>query len=188
MDRVVPPASRMQIRDMELRFFTQLHELTHQIQRGSDNPLGKLQEIYALADLVGELTTPGTACSKGCSRCCRVDLPITTIEARYIRKHVGIVPRTGSSISSGHTVARRPCPFLDAAGACSIYPFRPFVCRTLHAPGQPACNDIATPHARYGSRNNYILEKLFHLLDVINKRKPIRDIRDFFPLTTDPFP
>ncbi|MCU0576148.1 MAG: YkgJ family cysteine cluster protein [Desulfobacterota bacterium] len=67
-------------------------------------------------------------CAQGCTRCCRDDISVFEVEAETIRFHyTGLLDQ-----SLPHT--RGACAFLDAAGACRIYPHRPYVCRTQGLP------------------------------------------------------
>lgn len=66
-------------------------------------------------------------CGKGCAACCVDDLTVFTVEADRIRHHCGEVLR-----QKPHPVGA--CAFLDQQGACRIYPYRPYVCRTQGLP------------------------------------------------------
>jgi Fe-S-cluster containining protein len=67
-------------------------------------------------------------CRRGCSGCCVDGITVFTIEAERIRA------RHAALLASGMPHAPGGCAFLDAEGACRIYPDRPYVCRTQGLP------------------------------------------------------
>ncbi|RYE40865.1 MAG: YkgJ family cysteine cluster protein [Hyphomicrobiales bacterium] len=91
----------------------------------------KLQRIYRLADALGESRAPFVACKKGCAGCCHMNITISSEEASRISAASGRIAKrlTHSIRRDVDAFAGVPCPFLDAAGACSVYPDRPLVCR-----------------------------------------------------------
>jgi len=66
-------------------------------------------------------------CQKGCCACCLDDLCVTPAEARVIQDNCADVLQ-----EAPHNVGA--CAFLDAEGACRIYPYRPYICRTHGLP------------------------------------------------------
>ncbi len=68
------------------------------------------------------------ACRRGCASCCVDGLTVFSIEADNIRHSHAELLQTGEPHPPG------ACAFLDAAGACRIYPERPYVCRTQGLP------------------------------------------------------
>ena len=67
-------------------------------------------------------------CRRGCCACCVDGVTVFEAEARYIRHHCG---RLLAAIAPHPAGA---CALLDADGACRIYPYRPYVCRTQGLP------------------------------------------------------
>ncbi len=67
-------------------------------------------------------------CARGCSGCCVDDISVFVVEAELIRR------RHASLLEQGEPHAPGACAFLDAEGACRIYPQRPYVCRTQGLP------------------------------------------------------
>ena len=67
-------------------------------------------------------------CGRGCCRCCVDELTVFEVEAENIRRHHGTLLRESTPHAEG------ACAFLDEAGACRIYPDRPYVCRTQGLP------------------------------------------------------
>lgn len=66
-------------------------------------------------------------CRLGCHGCCRDNLSVFTVEAEHIRQNAPEVLKTDPAPPGG-------CAFLDQAGACRIYPNRPYVCRSQGLP------------------------------------------------------
>ncbi len=66
-------------------------------------------------------------CRRGCASCCVDDLTVFDVEAEVVRAHAGAVLR-----EPPHSAGA--CAFLDAQGACRIYAYRPYVCRTQGLP------------------------------------------------------
>ncbi len=67
-------------------------------------------------------------CGTGCTDCCQDDLSVFSVEADLIRRHHAAL------LEGGAPGPERRCAFLDPAGACRIYPQRPYVCRTQGLP------------------------------------------------------
>jgi hypothetical protein len=85
------------------------------------------REVDALGlELIERLPRP-LACRPGCCHCCPRDLTVLEIEAESIR-------RTVADGLRGQAPARAGRAFLDEAGRCRIYPYRPYVCRTQGLP------------------------------------------------------
>lgn len=184
--RTIEEANAVQIPELPLSYVEQFRALEIIVRTGNESGVSKLRKIYALTDTLTAFIAPYMVCEKGCSHCCRIDVLVTFAEAQYIKKNLGISPRTGHSISTGHSKAKRPCPFLGADSSCSIYAHRPFVCRTYHAVDDPAlCEDQNSIHVTYTSKSNGMLNKLLHMVAFVNGKQPIRDIRDFFPNGTE---
>lgn len=77
------------------------------------------------------------ACCNGCHACCEPDLTVLPIEAANIRRFIQENPSVQQKLqiiqqTDPHHGTR--CAMLDADGACSIYPVRPFICRSHGAP------------------------------------------------------
>jgi Fe-S-cluster containining protein len=102
------------------------------------------------------------ACHNGCAACCHQLVPLTTVEAQRIARHLSALPRSdrrdlGRNIDRqvqkfGEWVKKRPeggiqdpevnrdylsrripCAFLGTKNECRIYPVRPIICRGHHA-------------------------------------------------------
>jgi Fe-S-cluster containining protein len=98
----------------------------------------KADRMIVIVDELGKLVAPISSCKKGCSYCCYQAVAVSTWEVQKIakyakRKTTGFV---GYSVEKGETIrhiqdqfAKIPCPFL-IDDLCTIYPVRPFMCRT----------------------------------------------------------
>ncbi|MDR0780167.1 MAG: YkgJ family cysteine cluster protein [Pseudomonadales bacterium] len=180
--RTVEEAKAVQIPELPRSYSEQFNALEKIVRTGNENSVSKLRKIYALTDMLTAFVAPYMVCQKGCAHCCRIDVLVSSIEAQYIERNLGVVPRSSNSISSGHSESKKSCPFLSEDSACSIYEYRPFACRTYHAVDDPAlCEDMDATHVTYTSKSNGTLNKLFYIIGFLNGNRPIRDIRDFFP-------
>lgn len=88
----------------------------------------------------------GVTCSKGCPHCCNVPIVMTLPEAEFIEFH------TGHKITNRHPRQRKKgigapwCVFLKN-GECSIYAYRPYVCRTFFSLDDPKLCESGKEHA-----------------------------------------
>jgi hypothetical protein len=94
--------------------------------------LRRLENLHHQVDeqateLAGRLG-PRLVCRRGCHDCCQDDLTVLEIEAALIRQHCGDLLAEADPAPTGG------CAFLDDQGACRIYPWRPYVCRTQGLP------------------------------------------------------
>lgn len=71
-------------------------------------------------------------CPEGCSKCCSSILPLSNYEINKIKKVIrrnGITPFNRNAKSSKSDKYIDICPFLNNEGKCSIYFYRPDICR-----------------------------------------------------------
>ncbi len=94
--------------------------------KNKGNPLTKLKLIYSFMDQIFKPIYKMTPCKKGCSDCCRIPVSISAIEIDYIKSLTNLKPK--KLIKSNKNTVSTPCPLLKN-GVCSIYEYRPFVCR-----------------------------------------------------------
>lgn len=109
------------------------NDFAKKFRKPKSDPFKSLVELYVYFDDVAAYTKGLTACKKGCSHCCHMEVGLHQIEADYIGIMTGFKPakppeRFGNK-NQGWIDPARPCPFLKE-NVCSIYEFRPMVCRT----------------------------------------------------------
>lgn len=96
----------------------------------------KLQaEVSRRAEALAEGLGTLLVCRRGCDDCCQDDLAVFPVEAEVIRRHCEPV----LTFDQPHPPGK--CAFLDEDGACRIYPWRPYVCRTQGLPLRWGEND-----------------------------------------------
>lgn len=102
------------------------------ILRSRPDILSALDELYREVDeaALGLRSTHAgrIRCVKGCAECCMDGITVFEVEAGFIMRHAGSVIETAEPHPEG------ACAFLDGQGACRIYPYRPYVCRTQGLP------------------------------------------------------
>ncbi len=102
------------------------------------------RDAEALAIRLGSLLV----CRRGCDDCCQDDLTVFPVEAEVIRRYCESL----LTFDQPHPVGK--CAFLDTDGACRIYPWRPYVCRTQGLPlrwvdlGEAEKRDICVLNAK----------------------------------------
>lgn len=144
-------------------------------------PIVSLQMLYEFMDELNEFISKYTPCQKGCDACCHIRVDISSLEAQYIQLKTGI-PYRDKPISA--IKINTPCPFLKDR-CCSIYQYRPYVCRQHYALFNPKwyqvklCNNLCASQARFTE----VKDSYDYL--VRNSNSAIHDIRAFFCLTND---
>lgn len=145
----------------------------------------KLTTIYAQSDKILDFLSPYFSCKKGCSHCCNYDVLITEFEARYINL------KSGAKFTRNKTFTRHndtPCPFLKK-GECSIYKYRPFICRTYHSLDKAEkckLSNVPTKIWQYGTEQSDYGNELFLAMSQFiflanqNYESSRKDIRNFF--------
>ncbi|STO53359.1 Flagellin N-methylase [Escherichia coli] len=111
------------------KYFDELKALINKLNTQSGNIYLKLKQMYAFLERFNkEFVSTFTSCKKGCCSCCKIDVHLTVLEATYIAQAAKIIARD-NQLTTGHN---SKCPFLSEKGACSIYNYRPLLCRTYH--------------------------------------------------------
>lgn len=123
------------------------------------NAIPMAKETHAAMDAVirqdqaKDAASAGIRCSKGCSHCCHEPVEIWPQEAALLIDAMHMagreLDRERLERQSASTVqhwrqqpqADRACVFLGADGACTVYEFRPNVCRKLLVVTDPALCD-----------------------------------------------
>jgi len=101
-----------------------------QLASENSSSRSKLRKIYNLMTEIVQVAEPYVACQKGCSSCCKMNVTLSEVEAKYIEAEKGIKAErlSGSRRHDQNQFIGIPCPFLKE-DVCSIYDVRPFACR-----------------------------------------------------------
>ena len=156
--------------------------MVNHLKRGQSSK-AILRNAYAFIDEAVKGMAAYSVCQRGCAHCCYLDVDITELEADYIAR------QTGHKIVLGNLDRKKManetyCPFLDhQTASCSIYEYRPAVCRWFFAYDDPQrCNEPNKKHAIStvnGLPSNEHLRKIPRYLSEATA-SPHRDIRQFF--------
>lgn len=143
-----------------------------------ESSLEKLERLYSFMDDLYAFISRFIPCRKGCNHCCHIAVSISSLEAEYIGSTLGIrqTPNLDRKDFFG-----TPCPFLKE-GVCSIYKYRPFVCRRHVAlVDDPKwcqlelCNKYIFPNIRSTE-----IEKSYHFIVKGSGASTLYDIRQLF--------
>ncbi len=104
-----------------LRLQQREDSLLQKLQSSKLSRLKKLELLYSEMEEIYEFIHKFTACKKGCNHCCHYEIAITDLEIEYIKSKVKTKKIKPSPFEQA-------CPFLKK-GICSIYEYRPFICR-----------------------------------------------------------
>ncbi len=178
------PTEAPSLPDIPTTLIDQANELFIRLNSSYFSQFEKLERVFKYFESFSSYTDGFTSCRKGCAYCCKVDVQITSFEAKYIAKKKKMKMNEFMSISTGN---KAPCPFLSPDNSCGIYEIRPLICRTLQAVGDPDHCRTGAPQLYYGSPpqfGNVILRDLMAWAHRMNQEKggSLGDIRDFFPM------
>lgn len=113
--------------------------------------------------------TPNVSCSAGCSFCCHDIIYGSKMEMAYIRERIeleGIKPNQklkeiqNSKPISELKWAEKRCSLLDDKGMCTIYEFRPLVCRLHNSANDPKFCDRSENEQQHSQAHVIDLEAL----------------------------
>ena len=160
-------------------------QLPAAISRLNASPRSKLNRIDLVADELSNARSPFVACAKGCSACCHMNVSVTRAEAERLGAAVGRRPVEirETVLHASNEFSGKACPFLDAAGSCSIYADRPLACRK-HASffeDDLACqtgvmDEVEVPMVSFSG-----LDEALFTVSAKQGKVVLADIRDFFP-------
>lgn len=152
--------------------------LLKQIRRINGDALKKLEMLYSFMDELYSFVAKFTPCKIGCNHCCHYKVTIIEPEVQYIEKAAKIARRLAIL---NPEFSWQPCPFLKN-GTCSIYKYRPFVCRkhiTLCKTSAwcrvEKCNEVTLPMMAYSG-----IDTSYNFIVVESGSATDRDIRCFF--------
>lgn len=157
--------------DREDRFYDQL-------RRSKIGPMKKLEMLYAFMDELSSAISSVTPCKRQCSACCHYNVSVSEIEVSFIERKTK--HRRTKDLWPKMDFHGQPCPFLDA-GACAIYPVRPFVCRRHHAlaPNNYWCNPQRS-NQEFALIRFSNVDGVFELIRLEANQGLPKDIRQYF--------
>lgn len=155
-----------------------------QLASENSSSRSKLRKIYNLMTEIVQVAEPYVACQKGCSACCKMNVTVSEVEAKYIEAEKGVKAARlwGSRPHIQNQFIGIPCPFLKE-DSCSIYDVRPFVCRKhLSFDTSPywcepeRSQEVEMPLVKFEGA-----EKALMMIANAKIGGVFADIRDFFP-------
>lgn len=90
-----------------------------------------LEKFYELLDVSLVEAYPAPTCKRGCGHCCYIGVGIGGHEAKYIEYKTGVKIQRYEQGECDQK-EKRPCTFLNG-NECSIYQYRPAVCRVFRS-------------------------------------------------------
>lgn len=144
----------------------------------------KLTRIYKVMDQLSSVRAPFVACGKGCADCCRMNMSMSSLEARTVSQATGraFVEQSESVLHPDGKFVGVSCPFL-VDNACSIYEIRPLACRrhaSFHTsaawctPEEMLVQKV--PLVRFGG-----IDEAFSITSANRRTFVVADVRDCFP-------
>lgn len=110
------------------------------------------QKADAFFDRVGDVCASSMRCRPGCTECCQQDLNVLLAEGlALLRGLIALPPETRAALVDAAAHPAEACALLDASGRCSVYAWRPLICRThglplrRSGPGWSSCRLNFTP-------------------------------------------
>ena len=163
-------------------------------QLNNDNlpRFSKVKKIHKFIDEQNKVMFEDkTVCKKGCSYCCSINVDVTEVEAAYIAEN------TGTKIKDNIIFSKHknkyfgvPCPFLDQNNhLCSIYEFRPSVCRTYFVfdDSELCKQEVGQLEININSStlvaslfSDYLIHELSNNTMIKHSHEGFRDIREWF--------
>lgn len=153
--------------------------LYSRFKKHKGNALNKLKVLYEEMDQIYAHVGKFTACKKSCSSCCHIPISVSEIEIDYIEK----TTRNRRNISTEPVTIDKnsPCPLL-VNNCCSIYKFRPFVCRSHVALTETSywcepirCDSFEFPQPRFSE-----IDRSYQLIRQESRSNQFLDIREVF--------
>lgn len=163
----------------------------------------KVIYLYRISDEISKIVSPLTPCKKGCGHCCNQATGITEAEAKLIADATGRTMHKppvdmnaqmramaeGGATEEEATDVRdsqvrkwegKPCTFLGADGACTVYDVRPLACRIYYSlESKP---DYCDGHKNKGGKiANPDMTPMVIAHVQATQDEVMADIRDFFP-------
>ena len=147
------------------------------INKSNNDPIKILRKLYAFMDDINAFVQNYTPCKKGCSNCCRIPISVTELDVYFIERSLRI-RRNEINLA---ILPETPCPFL-LSNSCSIYMYRPFVCRrnVTFDNSSKWCHAKMGKNAAMPSLQFDRIERAYHHLANRSGANQIFDIRAIF--------
>lgn len=167
------------IHQMSRKLATQNKNIFKNLKKDGGDPIKRLHKLYAFMAQLSEHVNKYTPCHKGCSNCCYIPISITELDVQYIERSLFIRRKTETSVILPTT----RCPFL-VSNSCSIYKYRPFVCRKNVTFDQTSkwCHVEVGANAPMPTLQFYKVEEAYNHIVHISGASKIFDIRDVFQM------
>lgn len=144
--------------------------------RFSDDNFNKLDKLFDYANKYYDIHNKHSVCQKGCSHCCKIPIEVSLIEVEYINKYTNHIIQNIENINKNDY-----CPFLnDKENSCSIYKYRPLVCRTLFTFDNSIYCENNTGHVITSLKHNNELSFMYEELLMYTQKDFRKDIRNYF--------
>lgn len=152
-------------------------KLLKSCMKSNHDPIKMLWKLYAYMDDLYGFIQHYTPCKRKCSNCCWIPVSVTELDICFIERSLQI-RRNESKLAILPEIS---CPFL-VSGSCSIYRYRPFVCRknvTFDASSKWCHAKVGANAAMPSLQFDRIERAYYHLVNRSGANK-IHDIRTVF--------
>jgi uncharacterized protein len=95
-----------------------------------------LQKVDTIFNEVSAKHGDKMRCARKCHSCCQPNLSVSALERDYIRQEAGQLKDSLLAQEQKNPHKSKRCAFLDQEGACTIYEWRPIICRSHGIPIQ----------------------------------------------------
>lgn len=170
------------LRQMPRSFITSQKKLFKMIKKSNFDPIKMLEKLYSYMDDLNRYVQGYTPCKKGCSNCCCIPISVTELDVYFIERSLGI----SRNIQKLLILPEIPCPFL-VSNACSIYRYRPFVCRknVTFDTSSRWCHAKVGANAPMPTLQLNSIEQIYYHLANLNGANTLFDIREIFVRQSD---
>ena len=82
--RTIKEAMALEIPPIPKSLANEVTQLCLTLSTENSSPVNKVRKVYEMADRLTKVVQEFSVCSKGCDACCKMDVGILPIEAKYI--------------------------------------------------------------------------------------------------------
>lgn len=168
--------------DVQESIIKSLNEV-EQIQNDNSRIIVKINKTLQHVLKITDEVSPVAACKSGCAACCHNEVIISADEAAQIAAKIGrtinITPYTSKAMTIKRLaeVKNTRCTFLSDENTCSIYEFRPLICKV-----RMNISEYPQICEQRGNGPMFDYKPLWKMQGEYMKKNHIsvKDIRDFF--------